>query len=136
MAFVNEYVPDEDVKEYGLDEINRKYRLPCVQYDWTVDREREIYLRWLKSGGTELSDQHDFHLYWEKSLLTVRLKRTVEKDAYGSRTSRWQLMWIDIPDAFKDKRPEVLEVMKEALKAYKTSGIRSTTTSHTAVFEF
>lgn len=73
MAFVNEYVSAEDVKKYGLEEINRQYRKSNVQPDWTIDRD--IYLRWIHSGREEFADQHDFTLYWKGTLIFLRLKR-------------------------------------------------------------
>jgi hypothetical protein len=43
MAFVNEYVSEEEAKKYDLDGINRQFmKAPDIRYDWTIDRERGI----------------------------------------------------------------------------------------------
>ena len=45
MAFVNEYITEEDKEKYGLDELWASYhdlrhnKLPNEK-DWTIDRER------------------------------------------------------------------------------------------------
>ena len=57
MAFINEYVSQEDIAKYGLDELFRKYRENDLKYtatvnptienptNWTIDRDREIWLK-------------------------------------------------------------------------------------------
>jgi len=54
MAFVNEYVSQEDIEKYELDKLFRKYRENDLKYtatinltikyptDWTIDRERDL----------------------------------------------------------------------------------------------
>jgi hypothetical protein len=54
MAFVNEYVSQEDIEKYGLDKLFRKYRENDLKYaatvnptiknptNWTIDRERDL----------------------------------------------------------------------------------------------
>ncbi|WP_294872943.1 hypothetical protein [Sulfuricurvum sp. RIFCSPLOWO2_12_FULL_43_24] len=47
MAFVNEYISQEDKEKYGLDALWGKYhdashqKLPNKK-DWTIDRERDL----------------------------------------------------------------------------------------------
>ena len=47
MAFVNEYISDEDVAKYGIaqlrDELHFDYARRC-NWEWTRDRERDAYL--------------------------------------------------------------------------------------------
>ena len=47
MAFVNEYISDEDVEKYGIaqlrDELHFDYARRC-NWEWTRDRERDAYL--------------------------------------------------------------------------------------------
>ena len=47
MAFVNEYISDEDVEKYGIaqlrDELHFDYARRC-DWEWTRDRERDAYL--------------------------------------------------------------------------------------------
>lgn len=137
MAFVNEYVPEEDVKKYGLEIINRQYQKTDIRYRWTIDRKRDVYLRWLKGGREEFCDQQDFTLYWKGALIFVRLRVI---DAGGERGgkgwTRWALLFLGCPEELQAKKSEIIADLKEALTAYKGSGVSSTFTEYTATFEF
>jgi hypothetical protein len=137
MAFVNEYVPEEDVKKYGLERINLQYRKTDIRYRWTIDRKRDVYLRWLGGGREEFCDQQDFTLYWKGTLIFVRLRVI---DAGGERGgegwTRWALQFLNCPEELQAKRSEIIADLKEALTAYKGSGVSSTFTKYTATFEF
>ena len=69
MGFVNEYVPEEDIKNYNLDETWLKYH-PAYQsvpsylrHCWTIDREDNIYLMLMDIGREEISNRHTFVVY-------------------------------------------------------------------------
>ncbi len=58
MAFVNEYVSEEDIRKYDLVTLRLQYnpvwkkegKLPYnYQFTWTIDRERDIFL--ISVGG-------------------------------------------------------------------------------------
>ena len=60
MAFVNEYVSEDDIKKYGLDKVwldrNAVYKaegkMPSgFRYKWTVDRESDSYFMVVGGGG-------------------------------------------------------------------------------------
>jgi hypothetical protein len=135
MAFVNEYVDPIDVQKYALEEINQKYWKTDTRYDWTVDRERDIYLRWMKSGRGEFSHQHDFTFYWQGSLLGVRLSR-IDRVAEGGPALVWRLYHLALTGGLKSWRAEILEDLKEALRVYQTAGIRTPAAGHVVMFEF
>lgn len=55
MAFVNEpEISKSDNEKYGIDELNKIYQrtfLPMSNgWGWTIDRERDSYLRFVKLG--------------------------------------------------------------------------------------
>lgn len=137
MAFVNEYVPEEDIKKYGLDEINQCYgKSSDVRPDWTVDRERDIYLRWIVTGEDEFRNQHDFTFYWKGTLIFVRL-RVLNGRLLGTRGwVTWRLVMINLPEELEEKRTEILADLKEALVVYKDHGIYSRMVEFTPAFEF
>lgn len=89
MAFVNEYVSDEDVKKYGLEEINRRYSKIDIpgRFSWTVDRERNIYLRKMRSDKDAFWE--DFTFFWQGELLAVRLSEEGTAIRGGTGTTRW-----------------------------------------------
>lgn len=79
MAFVNEYIPVDDVKKYGIEEIDRRFLKTTYQPDWTVDRERNIYLRQVASRREEFASQKDYTFYWGgRWSLFVWIKLVVE----------------------------------------------------------
>ena len=56
MAFINERISPEDAVKYRVEEINSLVigrNLSCD--DWTVDRERDMYLR---KVGVQVEDDH------------------------------------------------------------------------------
>jgi len=51
MAFVNEHIPQEDVEKYGLESIDKNFIVGGTNSRaWTIDRERNIYLRNVTRG--------------------------------------------------------------------------------------
>jgi hypothetical protein len=136
MAFVNEYVPEEDIKKYGFEEINLCYGKSDVRPDWTVDRENDVYLRWIVTGENEFRNQHDFVFYWKGTLIFVRL-RISDGRVLGTRAwAHWKLVTLNLPEELQEKKPDILTDLKAALTVYKDFGIYSTLTEHTATFEF
>lgn len=136
MRFVNEYVPENDVKKYGLEEINKSNFKTDVIYEWTIDRERDIYLRWIKAGREEFCDIHDFSFYWKGTMILVRLKYSGDSVRGGNGWSSWELLQINMPKELNAIRNEILDDLKLALGEYKTFGIGSTVSEHTVTFKF
>ena len=60
MAFVNEYISDEDVEKYGIrqlrDELHANYATR-EHWEWTIDRERDAYLMRLRNLGRDLEPE-------------------------------------------------------------------------------
>lgn len=136
MGFVNEHVSAEDIEKYGLEQIDKRYRKAHFQPAWTVNREKDIYLRWMSAGREELCDHEYFTFYWQGTLLDVETKRRGVGTRGGKGESTWALVRLEIPQNICDKKSEILLDLKEALAAFKDFGVRSTTTDHTAKFEF
>ncbi|MDP3138212.1 MAG: hypothetical protein Q8N17_18000 [Burkholderiaceae bacterium] len=144
MAFVNEIIGDEDRKKYGLDELNNSLRMRgrTPQRDWTIDHERDIYLRQIASNSRELADfdygerrpNFTWHFYWQGELMTVCLEVTdsgsdAKRDGHG--WVRYQLMdcyqkGFFIPVNLLDQRDEIIAALRAALTAYGGGGVYST----------
>ena len=136
MTFVNEYVSEEDFKKYGFEEIDRCYGKSNARPDWTIDRENDVYLRWIVSGEDEFKNQHDFIFYWKETLIFVRLRISNGK-VLGSRGwANWRLVIMNLPEELQEKKPEIIADLKAALTVYKDFGVYSTLIEHTATFEF
>lgn len=136
MAFVNEYVSAVDVDKYGLAEINRQFWKSDTRYDWTIDRQRDIYLRLMKSGRGEYGQQQEFTFYWHQRVLAVRLSRDSGIAEDGRIASIWRLHHLVLPGALQSQRQAILDDLKLALEAYKTAGVGSSVNEHIAHFLF
>lgn len=144
MGFVNEYISDADVEKYNLKAIDEKFISGGTHArDWTIDRERNIYLRnvamgrGLEPGGNKvnLSYQTTWTLYWRGDLLTMRLDLLDGKGGCGEPGwSHWRLVWLEGEHAEIGRR-EVLEVLKEALLAYKDFGVFSVTSGYSVTLD-
>ena len=100
MPFVNEFIPEADVETYGLKEIDRHFIIGGTNArDWTIDRERDIYLRnvALGAGGEpEIRNQTKWTFYWHGDLLTLRLDLLDGKGGRGEPGwSHWKLVRLN-----------------------------------------
>ncbi|MEK6805382.1 MAG: hypothetical protein AABY95_01880 [Pseudomonadota bacterium] len=134
MAFVNEFVPKEDIKKYGLEEINRRHFKSDVQYKWTVDRDHDVYLRWMDSGREESHGKQRFTFYWKGALLFLPLAHSYQKTG-NVVTLKWRFLWRHPSESLIEKNPEIIADLKEALTAY-TARTNSKDVDHVATFEF
>jgi hypothetical protein len=136
MAFLNERISDENIKKYGIEEIDRKHYHAHFQPEWTVDHERDMYLREVGSGREEYANRQDFTFYWGKTLYLVRLTREGRGVRDGPGQTNWSLISISASQELVDQRNDLVVALKEALSAYKDFGTYSTNTSHVATFTF
>ena len=47
MGFINEYISESDIKKYDIKALDEKYYKAHYEPSWTVDHERDIYLRYM-----------------------------------------------------------------------------------------
>ena len=143
MAFENEYISEEDIKKYKLDEVWLKWHpfdesVPkYVRLTWTVDREREAYFMRVRVGREEESNQVTFVFYTRGEKFTVKLDRAPGGSInYKERPYRivWRLVGIWPAQPKSASRDEVLNDLKDALTAFGEGGVRSYVTD--TVVEF
>lgn len=135
MAFVNEMVPEKDVEKYGLRAINKKYLKGDFDYRWTIDRARDIYLRWMTYDPEDIG-RAEFSFYWKGSLISIRLYGRAEGVRGGKGSTTWKFGAWDLPDVLAQYKTEIIDDLKEALVAYKDFGVGSVIVDHTAYFDF
>lgn len=138
MAFVNELISDEDKQRFDFSAIRRPplYLDPVPPREWTVDRDRDVFLMWTR--GSDQDDQHAiyFVLGWRGELLPVSLEREAIGAFREHTVTTWRLRWIGIPPRLEPQRNAILLALKDALTEYKYSGLGVAVASHEAKFEF
>lgn len=148
MAFVNEYVSEENVKKFSLEEIifrfSPEWRSPGIppeyRFSWTVDRERNIYLMRIKTGRDDISNRS----YWVLSYQGEEIKVQIDRAQGGSHTFNenpykmiWELVKIE-PDHIPGvvTKNEIISTLKEALVVYGQGGARRQVPNTIVEFNF
>lgn len=134
MGFVNEYIPKADVEKYNIKAIDEGFVVGGTKSrQWTIDRERDIYLRCVSRGAgsdPDIRNQMEWTLYWKGNLLILRLD-LVEGQGGGGEPgwSHWRLIWLQgsdgVPANLKPQRNQILEALEEALTTYQGAGVYS-----------
>lgn len=126
MPFVNEYIPAEDFAKYGLHEIDKRQASAVRARDWTVDRERGIYLRELNRGREEFSYESYWTFFWRGSAYTIELHAIEGGGRPGAPGwAKWGLVRVngrDAPTGLPEPAEEFLADLHDALLAYKDGG--------------
>ena len=134
MAFVNEFVSDEDVKKYDLEGLYKKWRKETppnflTEWRWTVDREKDSYFIRMQTGyGTdrERADHVRGVLYYRGVQWKVEFRYEPGcSNSFSDHHFRmiWGFVSIKHPEGGSVPEAELLPVLKEALIAYKVWGI-------------
>ena len=130
MAFINEFISNNDREKYEINTLWRKYHPGSqlnpdeLDIEWTFDRHNDIYLKAMKSGREELSNQTTFVLaikgvLYEVVANTLKGRLNIKNDPY---IKIWELIYIS-PKPSEAERKTVLKYFKEALTAYGVSGV-------------
>lgn len=133
MAFVNEYISDNDVKKFQLDELWLKYHpayksVPdYYRYRWTIDRERDTYFMIMGSGREELSNRATCVLCIKGNLYEIELD-IARGTSLSYSDQPYKLIWEMAsfwPSEHKiEQRAEIINLLKDALTAYGAEGVR------------
>ena len=121
MAFVNEEISKEDID---------KYQLPIKPNDgrfWTIDKNRNIYLRGGAKGNPAFGEEiyFGFDLYVCGKKYYVKLNRGTGSVKYAERP--YFVVWDSIVDITPDnlsslEKQSVIGILKEALSAWGEDG--------------
>ncbi len=139
MPFVREHVSDTDAEKYGFEALSKTFRTPIfhLKDSWTIDREQNIFLSWLRRGREEYWADQDFLLWWDGVPIKVFITGSSTEESSGKIVTTWESPGLDIPENFQHTREEVICVLKDALKAFKTVGYYDGQQGErTAVFKF
>jgi hypothetical protein len=137
MAFVNENVSHEDAEKFDLDGITKKFGGSIgPRYQWTIDRNKNVFLKWISAEREEFSNRQNFVLYWKGGVIPISLeKETIGNYSDGAKTL-WTSKGIDLPGELERSRDEIVSALKEALTEYKVFGLGVDALNHSAYFNF
>lgn len=132
MTFVNEKITKEDVEGYGLASVSNQFvvgRVPPTT--WTIDRERNMYLRVVSRGREEFYYQSTWTFFWKGDLIVFNLdflssSGEVDEDQVGHK----RLYNFRMPDKVKFVKDEMLADLRSALETYKDGGVYATAKSY------
>ena len=136
MAFINEYISEEDIEKYDLKKLIEKYKRytysPDIDdIDWTIDRENDI---WLIFFGREhdpemdhgFTREHIFVLYYKGHIIEARL--WLEEDSSFNISTRpyiinWKLLVL-APSSLNEVDISLIKrILCDALKFYGKYGV-------------
>lgn len=136
MPFVNEYMSESDVMKYNIEELDHKLRRAHYKPNWTVDHERDIYLRYTSREHEEHSNRHTYCFYWKGIILMAQVDIDGGGEWRGEQWRHYKMWRMEIPENLKPHETEIMADLKEAFTAYKEGGVLSDSTTHTATFDF
>lgn len=133
MGFVNEYVSDDDIVNFGLEELHKKWWgdiPPRFRYKWTIDRNRSCYYIPMRTGREESSNCIRGVFFFQGVCWDVEVY--LEQDgsvSYDENPYRivWGLLSVKHPEGANVPYEEIIPVLKEALAAYKIAGVSTPT---------
>ena len=121
MAFVNEYIPKEDIEKHQIEETNPQ---------WTIDRERQVFLRM-----HYFNRQRDGEGAWWEAAMTFKRETYIFRLEYGRGGSQrysetpyiveWDITDVRPPIPKKTDQNDIVKLLKEALVAYGEKGMDS-----------
>jgi hypothetical protein len=150
MAFVNEWISKEDIKKYGFGELTEKY-VRLLERDgfldkpnWTVDREREIWLKWFRNE-TDLNIDHGrtreslFILHYKGVNIEARvwLEEDSQTNIYKTPfVVIWKLLSLSPTSIKGADEDEIKLVLQEALSIYGHRGVHAQGEGKNAIVQF
>jgi len=137
MAFINEYISDEDVEKYNLKELIDKYKRYTYSprldnISWTVDKENDIWLIWFgREHDPEMDHgftrEHIFVLYYKGQLIEARLWLEEDSQTNIYQTpfiKKWKLLSLS-PRHFDNIDIQKLkDILCKSLSIYGHKGIK------------
>jgi hypothetical protein len=137
MAFVSEYMSGADAEKYGIEAINNRFIIGGTRArDWTVDRDRDIYLRIVTTGREEMASRSTWTLFRHGDLTVVDLDLVRATGGMGKpSSSHYKLLRLDMPFHLQSQKDAVLDDLREALTCYGDGGMFSTATSFSLIFD-
>lgn len=130
MGFVNERISAEDAEKYGLESIDQSYMSRTRARSWTIDRDRNMYLRNVAAEREERQGYQTWNFYWNGDLIEfVQYVSDIAKNP--DRTwakATWNIERYGILDRsrrkeFLAREDQFFDILREALMVYQLGGV-------------
>ena len=146
MAFVNEYISNENIKKFQINELmntvqsknckREKNPFPSKNYKhhWTIDKEREIWFMWADTPNDPLEPSRYtgeifFILNYRGEIIEVVLRQIFKESSRKLTDNPFNIVWsLDriTPESIGElSYKEIVELIKETLSVYGTRGIKT-----------
>ena len=130
MSYINEIVSQQDIDQYGLLEIHRKYNRGDYQYEWTFDRSTGSFLIYLGYNHQEPS-QERFIFSWHGHNEVLIMQSELLPEENGVKVVEWAPVRLavdgtfPVPAELAGDSKAFVEALKEAFSAYQVAGLHS-----------
>ena len=140
MAFINEYIAEADYERYDLRKIigEKNPFQPGYLFarDWTVDRDKEVFL--VKIWTHREAEFDGWAFYWKGEWMFFEMRiHGIGKNAIG------EIDWIgylakgfSLPTSLAPVRPDVIYAFEQSLTVYAGAGVISTCSPCAAKIEY
>lgn len=136
MTFINEYISAENIKKYDIETLDERFHKGHYKPSWTVDHEREMYLRYMTQEHEEFSNPLTYCFYGKGVVIEVVVVMNGGGIRNGEQWKHYKLLRWDLPANLIPQEAEIKTDLKEAFVVYKDFGVRSNSTVFTASFDF
>ena len=131
MAFVNEWISEEDMEKYHIREIREKMVADRGRPDWVRDKERDMYLMQIRGLG-QANEYEVWLLYARGKYAAVRIYCAGSKRLEdGTVHRRWRFVEFHkslrcpFPEPPQEDLPAIFRLLEEALSVYGAEGMRA-----------
>lgn len=130
MAFVNEHIPGTDYDKYDLRRIIGEQNPfePGYMFarDWTIDREKNVFLVMIWTHREAEFDGWVFYWKGEWIFFEMRLNGIGKNAAGGFDWVGYLVKGLDLPMSLAPVQQEVICTFEQALSVYAGAGVYST----------
>jgi hypothetical protein len=138
MPFINEHITVGDLARYEIEKIDKQFLIGGTSSrTWTVDRERDIYLRKVASGREDDLGRLTWTFYWRGEL--IRVDTTIVNSSGhrgGAITTHMKVTRLGIPGRLANEQLAILTDLRDALTAHGDDGVHSTASSYILTLEY
>lgn len=120
MTFVNELIPEAYKEKFTFPVSTRPDGSKPTLWKWTIDRERNVFLvvTNIWGGGYEgTPEDYDYVLSWQDELIPFAAVQKLGGNKVDGVVMSWQVHRLEVPSTLRDRKDDVLQLIREALDA-------------------